>query len=134
MQRLFINRIIEEKLGSNGEEDLETECTELIQVKEAIDRIDGEKRTAVVLKKDEDNFMLIGGGQKNKYAVFAKLNGKMYLMANKFPIPKEGMELTISGKAQVYPIKRCMGIEMVLEAAKHYADRGTLAQTFNWEK
>jgi hypothetical protein len=27
-----------------------------------------------------------------------------------------------------------VNLEMVLEAAKHFADRWALAQTFNWEK
>jgi len=39
----------------------------------------------------------------------------------------------VDGKKGTYPSRRCLNQEMVLEAAKHFADRGALAQVFNWE-
>jgi hypothetical protein len=129
---MFITKIIEENSNKEGE-DIVKNCTELLQVKEAIDRINGETKTAVVLEKDSKNFMIVGGGQNGKYVVYAQVKGKMYVQANKFDVLKPPIELIVSGKKGNYPSKRCMNIEMVLEAAKHFADRGSLAQTFNWE-
>jgi hypothetical protein len=129
---LFVTKITEEAAGN--EEGVTTNCTELMKVKEAVDRLDGETKTAVVLERDSQNFMVIGGGKNNKYVVYAQLKGKPYAMANKFPIPGiEDSEITINGKTGVYPSRRCLGLSMVLEAAKHFADRGALAQVFNWE-
>jgi len=130
---MYINKIIEENPTSNDKEDIITEAKELIQVKDAIEKLDGETKTGVVLKKDENNFMIIGGGKNDKYAVYAHVKGKMYIMANKFDILKDPIELVVGGKKKMYPSKRCMNLKMVLESAKHFADRGTLAQTFNWE-
>ena len=130
---MFIKTIIEENSAKeNGES--EKECTELLQVKKAIERLDGEARTAVVLKNDEKNFMLVGGGNGGKYVVLAHLKGKAYAAANKYAVPKDSIELVVNGKKERYPSKRCLNLEMVLEAAKHYADRGSLAQVFDWEK
>ena len=130
---LFVTKIVEEDLVKKENEDIVSKCTELIQVKEAIDRINGESKTAVILEKDSQNFMVVGGGQNSKFVCYAYLKGKKYSMANKFPIPRDGMELIVGGKKGNYPSRRLMGKEMILEAAKHFADRGVLAQTFNWE-
>ena len=131
---MFIKKIIEENLSGKESEDIVRENPELIQVKEAIDKLNGETKTGVVLERDAENFMIIGGGKNNKYIVYAQLKGKMYIMANKFDVLKAPIELIVGGKKSMYPSKRCMNLEMVLESAKHFADRGSLAQTFNWEK
>lgn len=130
---MFIKKIVEENQGGKDSEDIVSEARELVQVKEAIDKLDGENKTGVVLEKDSQNFMIIGGGKDNKYAAFAQIKGKIYVMANKFDVLKPPIELIVAGKKGMYPSKRCMNLQMVLEAAKHYADRGALAQTFNWE-
>lgn len=128
---MFINKITEE--SEKDSEGKVTNCSELIQVKEAIDKLDGESKTAVVLERDSQNFMVIGGGADNKYVVFAQLKGKNYAMANKFPVTKPLAEIIVNGKKGEFPSKRCMNLSMILEAAKHFADRGALAQVFNWE-
>lgn len=128
----FIREIIEENSAKDAE-DITSECTELVQVKNAVDKLDGQTKTAVVLKRDEENFMVIGGGENNKYVCYAFLKGKRWNMANKFAIPREASEIIVGGKKGNYPSKKCLGLQMVLEAAKHFADRGALAQTFNWE-
>jgi hypothetical protein len=130
---MFIKKIIEENSAKESGES-EKDCTELVQVKKAIEKLNGEDKTVVVLRNDEKNFMLIGGGQSGKYIVLAQLKGKMYAATNKYAVPKGPVELTVSGKKEAYPSKRCLNLEMVLEAAKHYADRGALAQVFDWEK
>ncbi|MEI7961869.1 MAG: hypothetical protein WCI04_06055 [archaeon] len=129
---LFVRKIVEENVG-NKEEDTVTELTELVQVKDAIDKLNGETITGVVLERDKDNLMIIGGGKDNKYVVHAEVKGTMYVMANKFPITKPPAEVIVGGKKGTYESKRVMGLSMVLEAAKHFGSRGALAQTFNWE-
>jgi len=130
---MFVKKIIEENAAKeNGES--EKDCTELVQVKKAIEKLDGEGKTATVLRNDEKNFMLVGGGLNGKYIVLACLKGKMYAATNKYAVPKDSIELTVNGKKETYPSKRCLNLEMVLEAAKHYADRGALAQVFDWER
>ena len=129
---LFIKKIIEENAASESE-DKETEVSELIQVKEAVDKLNGETITGVVLERDKDNLMIIGGGKDNKYVVHAEVKGTMYVLANKFPISKPPAEVIVGGKNGTYPSKRCVSLSMALEAAKHFASRGALAQTFNWE-
>ena len=131
---MFIKTIIEEGISAKEKDDIVTTCTELVQVKQAIDRLNGESKTAVVLKLDEDNLMIIGGGTNKKYVVFSKLDGKSYYMANKFPVTSEPMMITVAKQKGKYPARRCLGIDMVLESAKHFAHRGVLAQTFNWER
>ncbi len=128
----FIKKIVEESSTKDGE-DIVNECTELVQVKNAVDKLNGEGKSAVILSRDEENFMVIGGGANNKYVCYAMLKGKTYFMANKFPIAKPAAEINVGGKRAVYPSKKCVGLSMVLESAKHFADRGALAQTFNWE-
>ncbi len=131
---IFIKKIIEEnRTGAEENEDIISDCSELPPVRDAIERLNGENKTAVVLEKDDKNYMIIGGGNGGKYVVYAEIKGKMYTMANKFPIPKGPTEVNVGGKTTEYASKYCVGIDMVLEAAKHYADRGALAQTFNWE-
>jgi len=127
---MYIKNIIEETSGEDGES--VAVCGELIEVKNAIERLDGQKKTAVILQKDMKNFMVIGGG-KEKYVVFAQINGKKYSASNKYDVYKAPIELIVGGKNSEYPSKKCLSLSMVLEAAKHYADRGALAQVFNWE-
>jgi hypothetical protein len=130
---MFIKKIVEEGISGKEKDDIVTTPTELVEVKGAIDRLNGETKTAVVLKLDEDNLMIIGGGNK-KYIVFAKLDGKSYYMANKFPVSNEPMTINFAKKKSSFPARRCLGLDMVLESAKHFAHRGALAQTFNWER
>ena len=129
---LFIRKIIEEST-SNKDEDAVTEISELVQVKDAVEKLNGSTITGVVLERDKDNLMIIGGGADNKYVVHAEVKGTMYVMANKFPIPKPPVEVIVGQKKGTYDSKRVLGLSMVLEAAKHFASRGALAQTFNWE-
>ena len=130
---MFIKKIIEEDLSGKDNEDIVNEAKDLIQVKEAIDKLNGETKTGVVLEKDASNMMIVGGGKNNKYIVYSSLKGKMYIMSNKYDVLKPPIEIIVGGKKGNYPSKRCMNLDMVLEAAKHFADRGALAQTFNWE-
>lgn len=129
---MFIRMIIEEN-PNNSEEDVTTECTELIQVKKAIESLNGTNKTAIFLKKDESNYMVIGGGLDNKYIVRAISQNKAYNMSNKFDGHKDPSEINVGGKIKSYPSRKVMNLDMVLESAKHFADRGSLAQTFNWE-
>lgn len=131
---MFVKSIVEEHAGKENGESAK-ECTELMQVKKAIEKLKGEEdgKTAVVLERDDLNYMLVGGGQNGKYVVFAQLKGKMYAATNKYPVAKDALTLIVDGKKGTYPAKRCLNLEMVLEAAKHFADRGALAQVFNWE-
>ena len=129
---MYIRKIIEEN-PKDKDEDIESNCLELIQVKKAIEKLDGEEKTAVILKKDETNFMVIGGGQSDKYVVNAVIQGKSYSMASKFDVLKEPIEVVVGGKKKIYPSRKCFNLEMVLESAKHFASRGSLAQTFNWD-
>lgn len=130
---LFIKKIIEEDSAGKEGGNIESNCSELVQVKEAVDRLNGESKTAVVLKRDEQNFMIIGGGKEGKYVVTAHFKGKLYYLTNKFNIPKAPIELLVGGKSGMYQSKRCVSISMALEAAKHFADRGSLAQVFSWD-
>ena len=129
---MFIRMIVEEN-PNNADEDIQYNAQELLMVKKAIEKLDGKKKTAIILKRDESNYMVVGGGDNNKFAVRAVLKGKQYFMSNKFDVVKPPIEIIVGGKAKMYPSKRCMNLEMVLESAKHFADRGSLAQTFNWE-
>ncbi|MGI6589892.1 MAG: hypothetical protein ACOX1V_04515 [Candidatus Iainarchaeum sp.] len=131
---MFIKNIIEEGVSSKDKDDIVTECTKLVQVKEAIERMDGVNKTAVVLQLDENNLMIVGGGADNKFVVFAKLGGKDYYMANKFDSKKDFFNITVAKKKHKYPSRRCFGIDTVLESAKHFAHRGTLTQVFTWER
>jgi len=129
---MFIQMIIEEN-PNKEEEDIQKEVTELLEVKKAVEKLNGKDMTAIILKKDDKNQMVIGGGANNKYIVSATLQGKTYSMSNKFDGHKDPCEIIVGGKAKSYPSRKCMNIDMVLESAKHFADRGALAQTFNWE-
>jgi len=131
---MFIRTIVEEGISAKEKDDIITNCTELVEVKQAIDRLDGVNKTAVVLKLDDNNLMIVGGGENGKYIVFAKVDGKNYYMANKFDIAKDPMTITVAKQKGKYPSRRCLNLDMVLESAKHFAHRGTLAQTFNWER
>jgi hypothetical protein len=130
---MFIRKIIEENQAGKDSEDIVSEANELIQVKEAVDRLNGETKTGVVLERDSDNFMVIGGGKNNKYVVYAQVKGRVYFMTNKFDVVKAPIEVIVAGRKGNYASKKCMNLEMALQAAKHFADRGVLAQTFNWE-
>ena len=126
--------MIVEENPENREEDIETVCEELIMVKDAIEKLDGSTKTAVILKRDENNYMIIGSGLGNKYVVSATVNGKSYSMSSKFDVKKEDVELIVAGRKRVVSSNKYFTLEMVLQAAKHFADRGALAQTFNWDK
>jgi len=130
---MFVKMIVEEN-PENREEDIETVCEELIMVKDAIEKLDGSTKTAVILKRDENNYMIIGSGLGNKYVVSATVNGKSYSMSSKFDVKKEDVELIVAGRKRVVSSNKYFTLEMVLQAAKHFADRGALAQTFNWDK
>lgn len=131
-ERMYIKSIVEENPNVDLEE-VVSECSELIQVKKAIEKLDGEKKTAVILKKDDFNYMIVGGGSNNNYVVLAIIGNKRYTMSNKFALIKEPIEITVGKKTKSYLSRKVVNLEMVLQSAKHFASRGSLAQTFNWE-
>lgn len=76
--------------------------------------------------------MGIGGGDANRYIVYATDdNVRFYTLLN--PGARDGKcSMVAGGQLSEYELKCCVTLEMVLLAAKTYAEGGTLEPRLVW--
>jgi hypothetical protein len=103
-------------------------------IEAAIMQLDGTTRTSVMLKKDDETYMSIGGGPiafsvtvliENKY-------GPFYLVD-----PTKGSQeviLVVGGQGVDFPARMTVSLESVLQAAKTFAESGLLEKRLVWQE
>ena len=133
--QLFIRKISTEEWRRNRNYPTTKQVQNWQEVELAIKDLNGESRTFVTLEKNDEILMGIGGGD-TCYVVYATFDNQsfQYLVNTSGLNISTPKQLTIGGQELFYDATRCVGLDMVLKAAKTFAESGQVDESLAWEK
>jgi hypothetical protein len=102
-------------------------------IEERIVRLDAREFTMVTLAGEREAHMAIGGGA-GRYVVYATRDNMSF---DNLVDPARGevMEtVAAGGQKGEYPERQVVSLEKALEAAREYAETGTLSDRLQWEE
>ena len=103
------------------------------QIQEAIEQLDGRRRTLVTLETDGEAHMAIGRGSTQYFIYVTFDNEEFYYVAN--PASLEAEEsLIVGGQEGIYPSKFCVGQDIAMKVAKTFAELGVMDKSMTWQQ
>ncbi|MEH2386441.1 MAG: Imm1 family immunity protein [Nostoc sp.] len=105
-----------------------------IQIEAAIRELDGESKTLVILKSDDETYMNIRGGKSAKYVVTATFNNKKFDVLVDLSKSDEIEKLVVGGQEENYSAKMCVDLLHCLVAARAFTQSGKLDPLLSWEE
>ncbi|CAM2005297.1 hypothetical protein [Acanthopleuribacter pedis] len=129
---MFVKEIHEDDWQGILSYDTTYPCEKIEQCLDAVKRLNGDNKTVVVLSRDDENFLMIGGGNKNLYICNASLDGAMYYLTDPW---HEGGEIALvaGGQEGSYSKKLGIKLENVLKATELFVKESELDNDLNWE-
>jgi hypothetical protein len=131
---MFITSLYADKWVSRADKGETIAQPSWIEIERAIRTLDGKEHTSVMIRKDEETYMSIGGGP-NAYtltALFENQRGPYYLLDQS---RRNGdVLLVVGGQSIDVPAKMVVPLGMVLIVAKSFAERGELQEGMSWQE
>lgn len=117
----------------NQEEVIETPTWN--QIETAIRELNGENKTLVTIGADDETYMSIGGGAKEKYVVTVTFDSLDFFILVDLLKPDDRKEkLLVGGQQGNYSAKMCVDLLRCLLAARTFALEGRLDSLLYWEE
>ncbi len=129
---MFVREIHEDDWQGVFSNDSEVPCERLEQVVNGLRKLNGDNKTTVVLSRDEDNYLIAGGGNDGFYICNVCLAGSMAYLID----PNQGagnIALVAGGQEGDYPRSYAVTLDDLLLAAETFATKGVLNETLTWE-
>ena len=102
-------------------------------IQERIARLDAREFTMVTLVGEGEAHLAVGGGA-GRYVVYATRDNMSFDNLVD-PARGEAMErLVAGGQEGEYPARQVVSLEMAVEAAREYAETGSLSDRLQWEE
>lgn len=97
----------------------------------AIDQLDGDRYTIVILETEHGTSLTIGGGNNGRYVAYVSEQSEPTFrsVVNRNSDQNEEVELVIGGQSGAFPANQCINHQSVIAAAKDFYDRGKLTTT-----
>ena len=128
---------VEDRMG-NKVNDVQIHDPTLTQVIKAVRRLNGKNTTMVILEL-QGKRLCIAGGTKGRYVgeLTYGIDDAFYTLLNSSEPVKPGdaeVELVTGQQAVTVPPREVLDLQIVLKAAEHFADHGTMCSTLIWRK
>lgn len=101
------------------------------RVGEAIKEMNGKEHTVICLQGESKIHMTIGGGP-DVFVVYASDDDETFYTAFDPGNSGGSADLTVGQQANKYPLELLVGKDVVLKAAKLFAEKGELDPNVNW--
>ena len=101
------------------------------RVLEAIGEMNGKEHTLICLEGETKKHLTIGGGP-DVFVVYATGDEEPFFTAIDPAKAGDSVEMTVGQQTAKYPADLLVGKEVVLKAAKLFAETGKLEQTVHW--
>jgi hypothetical protein len=90
---MFVSKLYTDNWTGNRNEENFIDNPNLQQIETAIYELDGHRKTLVSLEVDDESYMMIGGGNFDKYVVTATLDNEVFysLLRQIYKIPKSNL-------------------------------------------
>ncbi|OKH40415.1 hypothetical protein NIES2119_01975 [[Phormidium ambiguum] IAM M-71] len=131
---MFVSNLTIENWVGNKDESTVIENPSWQEIETAILELNGKSKTLVTLGADEETYMSIGGGEAGKYIVNVTFDNMSFYNLVNFSKSQEIETLVVGGQAGDYPAKMCVDLQIVLLAAKTFAELGKLEESVTWEE
>lgn len=102
-------------------------------IEHAIRNLDGTKHTIVMLVKNANANMTIGGKWDERFIVNATPDNYDFVSMVDPDESAEQILLFVGGQDGEYERRKCVPLPWVLKAAKTYVETGELDESLNWE-
>jgi len=106
------------------------------QIENAIRKLDGNHRSIVIIGQldPEIDYMGIGGGKNGIYRCFVyDSNGREFALIDPSKSLNEAIDV-LMGQTTSISAQECLPVEMVLQAAKTYAESGNKDTKLRWKE
>ena len=103
------------------------------QIQEAIEQLDGRRRTLVTLETGGEAHMAIGGGATQYFIYLTFDNEEFYYVVNLTGLDVEE-RLIVGGQEGIYPSKFCVGKDIAMKVAKTFAELGVMDKSMTWQQ
>jgi Immunity protein Imm1 len=130
---MFISKYSVENWEGDRNNGLLKEAKEWSEIETAIGELDGHQRTLVTLETEGEAHMSIGGGN-GKYFVYLTFDNENFNYLINPSNSDRHETLVIGGQEGIYPAKSCVDLTTTLDAAKIFAESGTMARSVCWER
>lgn len=105
------------------------------KIETAIKQLNGKNKTLVTIGADDETYMSIGGGAKEKYVVTVTFDNQNFFTLVDLLKPEDRIEkLVIGGQEGNYSAKMCVDLLRCLLAARTFTLEGKLDTLLTWEK
>jgi hypothetical protein len=130
---MFISKFSSEDWQNNQNNEVLHPAQNWQEIEKVIQELDGKHRTLVTLETDGEAHLAIGGGP-DKFVVYLTFDNEVFYYLCGFAKSNLEESLVVGGQEGLYPAKFCVGIDLILQVAKIFAEFGTMDQTVVWEK
>lgn len=104
------------------------------QIEAAINQLDGQRKTLLTLETEGETHMAIGGGGNGQYVVYVTFDNESFHYVVEPANASQEQTLIVGGQAGDYPRKLCVDKAAAIQAAKTFAERGTMDGSVCWEQ
>ena len=99
-----------------------------------IKRLDAKKRTMIILKRDEDNSLTIGGGC-GQYVLCANVGeNRFFNLVRPVTVGAPDVVLNIGGQESEYSAQEIVDEITAIACATEYLKSGNMNSTFEWRE
>ena len=111
----------------------ETESVTDSDIETAIERLDGEEFTTVVVNGPAPAHMAVGGGDSGRYIVYATFDNRSFFNLVGDPNLEGVEEMNVGGQSGDYPARTIIDRPRAIAAALTFARTGNLDANMKWE-
>ncbi len=132
---MFVTNLSWDEWEGNHDRGAVVAATSWQQVEAKIVALDGRSRTLVTLETDGEAHMAIGGGANDRYVVYVTADNAVFeYLVERSPIGgDESVAIVVGGQVGDYLVRRCVGLPMVLAAARLFVEAGRWERSV-WER
>jgi Immunity protein Imm1 len=132
---MFITNLSWDEWEGNHDRGEVVAATSWEQVEAKIVALDGRSRTLVTLETHGEAHMAIGGGAHDRYVVYVTADNAVfeYLVERSAIGGDESVAIVVGGQVGDYLARRCVGLPMVLAAARLFVEEGRWERSV-WER
>jgi Immunity protein Imm1 len=130
---MFINSLHADLWVSRADKGRTLDRPSWEDIERAVRQLNGNERTSLILKRDEETHMSIGGGP-DRYSVVVLIenrHGPFYLI-DPYKSDAEIM-LVVGGQSIDTPERMTVPLETILKAARVFSESGELEKSLAWQ-
>jgi hypothetical protein len=130
---VFATSLYADNWGKTSDEGSEIPDPDEKIIRAALQHLNGETKTLVMLRNEDDANLVIGGGNDGKYVTYATFDNRSFKILAKRTESDELVSLNAGGQIGDYPSRWVVSLSDAMQAAFRFAQDGILDPSLTWE-